>query len=732
VGQTISAVMTGESSQVATRAHEQALAGLTVAFDIRWSDRVYQGVVKPLRDARSQVIGVLGMALDVTERHQAQEALRQAHAELETRVQQRTADLVASNKQLQQQIAERRKAEDALAASRHQLLEVIDGAPAVIYAKDLEGRYILANCRYEALFSISRQDIVGKIDAHIFPPAIAAAFRANDQLVMQSKAAIVVEERAPHADGMHTYVSVKFPLFDLEGRIYAVCGISTDITTRIDAENALRESEEKYRVLVNNAPAIILNVSPQGQIVYLSRPLAQMLPEQAVGRHVLDLVHPDQRKQMESALTQAMQQRQPSELEVARFGGMSQDTWHALRIGPILREDGEVLGFTIIATDITDRRRTEQELRMIRSAVQNVQDAVVITDAQIDRPGPVILYVNAAFCRMTGYEAQEVIGRSPRILQGPRSDRAMLDAVRMAMREARPFRGEVTNYRKDGSEFLVNWEMAPVFNASGRLTNWIATQRDITQWRRQEEQAAIRQAELAHVMRLSTMGEMASGLAHELNQPLAAIANFARGSLMRLRSEGYTSPRVLDAIEQIAGQAERAGQIIRRMRNFIRKREPRRSTVNINDLVHEAVEMIAVETRQSSVRVGKDLAENLPQLLVDHIQIEQVILNLLRNSVEAMTQTPPAQRELVVSTRLNGNQVLVEVRDNGRGLGGDVNTIFDPFFTTKPEGMGIGLTISRSIIDAHGGRMWATENPICGCTFHFTLPTRDDGGPPPS
>lgn len=722
MGRSLQEVLTDPSQEVAVQAHRQALTGLTVAYDVMFAGRVYQSVVKPLRGGGGEIEGVLGLALDVTERHQAEADLRQAHAELESRVQQRTADLMAANRQLQQEITERRKIEEALASSEHRLLEIIDGSTAIIYVKDLEGRYILTNRQHQAQFGMSRQEVVGKHETEVFPPDIVAAFQANDQKVIATQAPIVVEEIAPHRDGPHTYVSVKFPLFDLDGHMFAVCGISTDISSRIQAEQALRESEEKYRVLVQHAPAVILNVSREGTVQFLSRRLGAIGPAEALGRSVLELVHADQRAALDAALAQVFRRCESVELEVASADEHDEEAWYEVRMGPIQRADGEVIGATLVATDVTDRRRTEQDLRMIRSAVENVQDAVVITNAEPDLPGPQILFVNAAFCRMTGYTPDQVVGRTPRILQGPRSDRTMLNAVRKALHEALPFRGEMINYRRDGSEFVVAWEMAPVFDANGRLTNWIATQRDVTQRRQQEEQSAIHRAELAHVARLSTMGEMASGLAHELNQPLAAIANYARGSLMRLRQEGGTSDRVLNAIEQIADQAERAGQIIRRMRNFIRKREPRRSTAQINELIHEAVAMTDVEARHAGVRVRKQLDSAVPLLLVDHIQIEQVVLNLLRNAIEAMQQTPPERRELLVSSRLHDRHVHVQVSDHGRGLGSNIHNVFDPFFTTKAEGMGMGLTISRSIVEAHGGRLWASDNPGGGSTFHFTLP----------
>jgi len=242
--------------------------------------------------------------------------------------------------------------------------------------------------------------------------------------------------------------------------------------------------------------------------------------------------------------------------------------------------------------------------------------------------------------------------------------------------------------------------------------------------RQQRSEEERHRAELAHVARLSMMGEMAASLVHELNQPLHAVNNYAHGSIRRLMKMPERDEDLVAAIRQISDEANRAAEIVRRVRRFVQKREPQCSEVHVNRLVEEVVLLSQTELEQRQTRIVLGLSENLPPILGDPIQIEQVIMNLVRNALEAMDETPDDRRILDVRTARNDDDAIqVDVCDGGSGIGEqDLERLFQPFFTTKPEGMGMGLAISRSIIEAHGGHLWASVNRACGCTFHFTLP----------
>ncbi|MGE0480430.1 MAG: ATP-binding protein [Phycisphaerae bacterium] len=238
---------------------------------------------------------------------------------------------------------------------------------------------------------------------------------------------------------------------------------------------------------------------------------------------------------------------------------------------------------------------------------------------------------------------------------------------------------------------------------------------------RLDERGREHQAQLAHVARLATMGEMASGLAHELNQPLCAIVNYAEASIELLASQG-SADELRRALIEVARQAERAGEVIRRLREFVRWRELRREPVDINHVVREVVGFTAAELRQRGIAVRLALAPVLPRALGDAVQLQQVLINLIRNACDAMSTTD-APRRLTIRTARAGGMVDVAVSDAGPGLPEDGGEHwFEPFFTTKGDGMGMGLSISRSIVEAHGGRIGAVSNRTRGATIRFTIP----------
>jgi two-component system sensor kinase FixL len=297
--------------------------------------------------------------------------------------------------------------------------------------------------------------------------------------------------------------------------------------------------------------------------------------------------------------------------------------------------------------------------------------------------------------------------------------------------------GEVAHWEcqkvcKDGRVLWVRESARALRESDGRVLVLIVCE-DATERRQAETAARRHQAELAHVGRVSLMGEMAAGLAHELNQPLAAIVNFTRGCAHRLRAREETADaEILDALEQVSAQALRAGEIIRRIRLFIHKGEPSFAWVDVNDLVRNVAQLVDADGRQQGVRIQLSLAPGVPPIYVDGIQIEQVILNLMRNAFDAMDGGGGADKTLSIRTTVpNDKCVDVAVCDTGPGLASDlVDRVFDPFFSTKRAGLGLGLSISRSIVEAHGGRLWVEPNPTGGSMFRFSLTARPRVMPP--
>lgn len=265
------------------------------------------------------------------------------------------------------------------------------------------------------------------------------------------------------------------------------------------------------------------------------------------------------------------------------------------------------------------------------------------------------------------------------------------------------------------------------------LIHWL--RRDIAHRQRVEadllaaqEVMQAHQAELAHAGRLSLMGEMSASLAHELNQPLHAARNYAQGSIRRLRKDPRSDPEVLVALEHISQASDRAAEILRRVRDFVNKSAPHVAPLALGEVLHDAATIASLEPAPTRARVEFEIDADLPPVPGDKVEIEQVVVNLARNGVEAMGDLPAEDRVLRVGARrCDGEAVEIFVRDQGSGLPADADArIFEPFYSTKADGMGMGLAISRSIVERHDGRLWVTANEDRGCTFHFTLPLKGD------
>ena len=242
---------------------------------------------------------------------------------------------------------------------------------------------------------------------------------------------------------------------------------------------------------------------------------------------------------------------------------------------------------------------------------------------------------------------------------------------------------------------------------------------------RVERQAQKHQSELIHVSRLSTIGQMASELAHELNQPLCATMMHLESSLRMVKSDVSNMDKIGKKLEAAVGQIDRAGKTVSRVKGFAMKGKGKRTTVFVNDTIREATAFMETELRHKRIFAELDLDEKIQPVLADPIQIEQVVLNLIQNASDAMQDVPEEQRKLTISTRVFADTVEVAVKDTGEGIDKDnVANVFDSFATTKSEGLGVGLSISQSIVESHGGRIYYRENPDHGVTFYFTLPLR--------
>jgi two-component system sensor histidine kinase DctS len=373
------------------------------------------------------------------------------------------------------------------------------------------------------------------------------------------------------------------------------------------------------------------------------------------------------------------------------------------------------------------RRATEAALRAEHAFRKAMEDSLHTGMRAVDLAGRIV-YVNPAFCRMVGYAAEEILGAEGPPPYWPPEERDGIEAALRAAREGGmpPTGLELRLVRRDGDRFDALVYEAPLIDAAGRQTGWMGSVLDITERKRARERLRQQEEKLAATARLVTMGEMASTIAHELNQPLSAIAGYTTGSLNLLEAGQPAGEEIRDALRKAAQQASRAGRIIRRVHDFVRKSEPTRVPVPLNGVVEEAVGFAEAEARKRQVAIQTAYAPGDPEIQGDPLLLQQVVLNLLRNAMDAMAATPPSRRELLVATSAGAGYAKVSIADRGSGIDEAVRAqLFEPFFTTKAEGMGMGLNICRSIMELHGGRVWAEPNPGGGSIFSFSLPMGD-------
>jgi len=355
----------------------------------------------------------------------------------------------------------------------------------------------------------------------------------------------------------------------------------------------------------------------------------------------------------------------------------------------------------------------------LKSILETIPDAMVVIDPRGD-----IRSFSSAAERLFDRKAEEVIGRNVSMLM-PSPYRENHDGyleryLRTGERRIIGVGRVVIGERKDGSTFPMELAIGEMkSNDKLFFTGFI---RDLSERQKTEARLQELQAELVHISRLTAMGEMASTLAHELNQPLAAIANYLKGARRILdKPQSDMKPLVREALDKATEQSLRAGQIIHRLRNFVARGESERKSESLSKLLEEASALALVGAKDQGVRVRFELDAVRDLVFVDKVQVQQVILNLIRNAIEAMAESP--KRQLVIASGEAAERMVeIRVADTGSGLAPEVaQRLFQPFFTTKQHGMGVGLSISKTIVEAHGGRMWADANPGGGTVFHLTL-----------
>ena len=622
------------------------------------------------------------------------------------------------------------------AATRAQTAEkflssIIDNIPAMIFIKDArELRFVRVNAVGEKLLGLSTAQLIGKNDYDFFPKAQADFFTGKDREVLKSGTVLLIpeEEIDTRLQGRRVLHTRKVPVLDDAGRPDFLLGISDDITDIKQAEAALRETEIRLRTLIDAAAEFIFVVDTDGIIRLVNRRAVQQSgynEEDLMGKHLKELYSEESRLKHECNFPHLMDRGyHRADIDfVCKDGRIIQMECSATAIPD---DAGNFLSFLIIQRDVTEERAIVSALadseRRFRAIFNSTFQFIGLLD-----PKGNVLEVNQTALDFGGLSPNEVIGRpfweTPWWTASPEEQHRLREALAQAA-HGKLVRYEIDVRGRSDTTATIDFSLKPVLNEQGETILIIPEGRDITDSKRAQDELQQHQQELAHVTRLSTLGEMASGIAHELNQPLTAIASYCDSALALLKLQPQPPESLVEIVKRTTEQAHRAAAIIRQFRDFSAKSKDTMEALDIDALVRKSIRLLDWELRNTSTAIELQLAAEGRRILANTVQIEQVIVNLVRNALEAIREAGRAEGHISIQSNLLPNDLVeISVTDNGTGVSADmVDCLFNSFQSSKPGGTGLGLSVSRSIIESHGGKLWFDKGYRNGAQFCFTLP----------
>jgi PAS domain S-box-containing protein len=665
------------------------------------------------------------------------------------------------------------EAEARAATAERRLAEAMESISEGLALWDSNDRLVFCNSQYRNLYPASAEQV-----------KIGARFRDLVEINLKHSvyadvgpdrekwlAEYIEAHRSPGApfiqrlsDGRHILVSER------RTRDGGIIGIRTDITALKRREDALTDSETRTRVILDAAVDGIITIDEQGRMESFNAAAKRIFGysgREMMNNNMSMLMSANQAQRFAEFVKRHIEAGQDHASSSEEFTGRRRDNSEfPMLVSVAGMRLGDRVVLTVIVHDVTARKRAEAALRDTENATRTLYKVASAQNRATEDKIQLLLNLgceryNATFGALTrvidGDRQQIVAARSPDGVLEPgivlplaqtycskTVESEYVIAIEHASKsEWGVHPAFVASHWESyiGTRVMVRGEVYGTFyfcSLEPRKNPYSTVDMDILQlmalWvgyeldrKLAEQQVREHQTQLAHVARLSTMGEMATGLAHELNQPLAAIVNYAQGCVRRIQSGNAESQMILDALNHVSDQATRAGGIIRRLREFVKKRAPLREVCDINDVVQSCVNFVDLEARKAQVTIRLKLAEGVAKVSIDKIEVEQVLMNLLLNAIEAMNMPNWNTRELSIQTmNTPASEVMVVVSDSGPGVSAEVlEQVFDAFYTTKPSGMGMGLSISRSLIEAHKGRLWVTSEPGKGAVFRFSLPAHD-------
>jgi hypothetical protein len=654
--------------------------------------------------------------------------------ELERRVTERTTRLAAANEELKREIAERKiienhllESEKQLKTSEAKLRQVIDTIPSLSWCNLPEGPNEFLNKGWHDYTGLSREEAHGWGWQAAFHPDDLPVLMKKWQELLVSGESGEMEARLRRNDGVYRWFLIRVaPFRDETGKILRWYGTSTDIHDRKLTDEALRASENNLRQIVNSIPGLVCTMGPSGGIEQLNRPLLEYFgktPAELKNWKMSDAAHPDDLPKVVEAYTYSIATGTPYELEhrCRRADGVYR--WFQVRASAVRDAHGDITGWYVLLTDIDDRKRAEEAVLANERSLGLIINTIPVLAWSARRDGGADFF-SRRWLEYTGLTQSEARDWGWANAFHPDDLGRVNDYWRSHVLSGEPCEIEARLRRFDGSYRWFLLRANPLRDELGAIVTWYGTNTDIDARKQAEEALTIARAELAHVARITSLGMLTASIAHEVNQPLSGIVTNAGTCMRMLDSDPPNIDGARETVRRTIRDGNRASEVVTRLRALFRKRDVATESVDLCEAAREVIAMSVIELQGNRVTLKDELTDNLPHVQGDRIQLQQVILNLLRNASDAMTDIDDRPRELLVRTEREGNDAIrFSVKDAGVGFDPEfAEKLFEGFYTTKNDGMGIGLSVSRSIVEAHQGRLWATRNDGPGATFAFSIP----------